>query len=398
MKHKDTFRIMTQAALSSDEWKVLGLLYQPIIGVLAFSLYHTFYHLLSQKNYQSEEFTNQFLIDLLNVKIDSLKEAKERLEAINLLSSFKDQNKYVYQLKSPLSPRGFLKDTVLGQFLLSEIGPSMYKNLTNIFKVNPVDLTGYVESTKNFDDVFKFESLDQPKDSSMYLGRKNNSGTKISNQIDYELFLEHLPDRFKKGNVMDLKVQDTIQKLVFIYQFSLDEMIKIYCDTVNDDGFIDTSRLSLKASMFYQVNNKLAKPVVKNSVEPNGVDEFVKYLNEVSPIRILEKYAKNDYQMMNTDTVMQLLERNQVEVGMINALLLHILKYKNGDLPNITYLEKVLETWMSRGVKTTKDAYIMILNNDQPVRKQKQTFKDQKENSPDWVQAYLKQLEDKVED
>ncbi len=398
MKQKDTFRIITQAALSSDEWKVLGLLYQPLIGVLAFSLYHTFYHLLSQKNYQSEEFTNQFLLDLLNVKIDSLKEAKEKLEAINLLSTFKDQNKYVYQLKSPLTPRGFLKDTVLGQFLLSEIGPTMYKNLTNIFKVTPMDLTGYVESTKNFDDVFKFVSLDGPKDSSLYLGRKNNGGTKISEQIDYELFVESLPDRLKKKNVMDLKVQETIQKLVFIYQFTLDEMVKIYIDTVNDDGFIDASRLGLKASMYYQLKNKNAKPVVTNTVEPTSEDGFVKYLNEVSPIRILENYAKNDYQFMATDTVMQLLERNQVEVGIINALLLHILKHKNGELPHISYLEKVLETWVSRGVKTTKDAYTMILNNDGPARKKKNTFTEQKENSPEWVQAYLKQLEEKEED
>src|SRR5690554_6186095 len=232
MKAKQTFSIIAQCALSSDEWKVLGLLYQPLMGHMAFSLYHTFYHLLNQKNYQSEVFTHQFLSDLLNEKYDALKEAREKLEALNLLSSFKDQEHLIYQLKSPLSPRGFFKDTVLGQFLQTELGPKMFQHITQLFKVEKVDLDPFQEVSKNFDDVFNFVGSSDYVDTAMYLGKRNNVGAIISEQINYEAFVEKLPDRVKKPSLLSWKTKDTIQKLIFVYQLSIDEMVDIYLKTV----------------------------------------------------------------------------------------------------------------------------------------------------------------------
>src|SRR5690606_30429549 len=184
MKARQTFTIMSQSALSSDEWKVLGLLYQPLMGTLAFSLYHTFYHLLNQKNYRSEVFTHQFLSDLLNEKYDKLKDAKDRLEALNLLSTYQDQEHFVYQLKTPLSPRGFFKDTVLGQFLATELGNKVFDQLQAVFKVEKMSLDNFEEITKNFDDVFNFVASNDYEDTSMYLGKRNNVGVKIAEQIN----------------------------------------------------------------------------------------------------------------------------------------------------------------------------------------------------------------------
>ncbi len=391
MKAKHTFSIITQSALSSDEWKVLGLLYQPLMGVLAFSLYHSFYHLLNQKNYQSEVFTHQFLSDLLNEKLDKLNEAKEKLEALNLLNSYQDQEHFVYQLKSPLTPRGFLKDTVLGQFLSTELGPKMFNQLTTLFKVDKVNLDGYQQITKNFDDVFNFVASDSYKDTTMYLGKRTNVGAKISDQLNYDAFVEKLPDRVKKPVLVSWNTKDTIQKLVFVYQLSMDEMVEVYLKTVQPNGDIDLGQLSFKAQAFYQ-DKKKDLPIVMDAKNLNGNGNQLHYLKTVSPIRIVENYAKDDYQLMATDTVMQLLERNQVEVGIINALLLHILKYKEGQLPHISYLEKVLETWLKKGIRTTEDAYNEVLNKENISIDNKPKSKKQ---NPEWVDAYLKELKEK---
>lgn len=391
MKAKQTFSIITQSALSSDEWKVLGLLYQPLMGVLAFSLYHSFYHLLNQKNYQSEVFSHQFLSDLLNEKFDKLIEAKEKLEALNLLNSYQDQEHFVYQLKSPLTPRGFLKDTVLGQFLATELGPKMFNQLTALFKVDKVNLDGYQQITKNFDDVFNFVASDSYKDTTMYLGKRSNVGAKISDQLNYDAFVEKLPDRVKKPVLTYHHTKDMIQKLVFVYQLSMDEMVEVYLKTVQPNGEIDLGQLSFKAQTFYH-DKKKDLPVVMDAKNLNGNGNQVHYLKTVSPIRIVENYAKQDYQLMATDTVMQLLERNQVEVGIINALLLHILKYKEGQLPHISYLEKVLETWLKKGIRTTEDAYNEVLNKENISVDSKPKSKKQ---NPEWVDAYLKELKEK---
>lgn len=396
MKAKSTFNIISQCALSSDEWKVLGILYQPIIGVLSFSLYHTFYHLLNTKNYQSEVFTHQFLMDLLNVKADELKASKEKLEAINLINTFEDGEHTVYQLKSPLSPRGFIQDTVLGQFLLTELGKKLYDQVTNLFKVEKIELTGYKEVTKNFDDVFNFIDSNHFYDSDVYLGKKSNLGARIKDQINYEAFVEKLPDRVKKPILMSRQTVDTIQKLVFVYQFSLDEIVDIYTKTVAPNGDIDLGSLSFKAQTYYQ-NKKKVLPVVSETKQLKGSESSINYLKSVSPMQVIEKYAKSDYQLMHTDTVMQLLERNQVEVGIINALLLHILKFKQGELPHITYLEKVLETWLKKGIRTTEDAYHEVLNKSSYETQNQTSKKTTKAKNPKWVDDYLEELKQEFE-
>jgi len=396
MKAKSTFNIISQCALSSDEWKVLGILYQPIIGVLSFSLYHTFYHLLNTKNYQSEVFTHQFLMDLLNVKAEELKASKEKLEAINLINTFEDGEHTVYQLKSPLSPRGFIQDTVLGQFLLTELGKKLYDQVTNLFKVEKIELTGYKEVTKNFDDVFNFIDSNHFYDSDVYLGKKSNLGARIKDQINYEAFVEKLPDRVKKPILMARQTVDTIQKLVFVYQFSLDEIVDIYTKTVAPNGDIDLGNLSFKAQTYYQ-NKKKVLPVVSETKQLKGSESSINYLKSVSPMQVIEKYAKSDYQLMHTDTVMQLLERNQVEVGIINALLLHILKFKQGELPHISYLEKVLETWLKKGIRTTEDAYHEVLNKSSYETQSQTSKKTTKAKNPKWVDDYLEELKQEFE-
>ena len=399
VKAKSTFNIISQSALSSDEWKVLGILYQPIIGVLSFSLYHTFYHLLNTKNYQSETFTHQFLLDVLNVKIDELKEAREKLEAINLLNTFVQGEHTIYQLKSPLSPRGFIQDTILGQFLLTEMGKKLYDQVTNLFKVEKIELTGYTEVTRNFDDVFNFIDSNHFYDSDVYLGKKSNLGARIKDQINYEAFVEKLPDRVKKPILMSRQTVDTIQKLVFVYQFSLDEIVDIYIKTVSPNGDIDLGNLSFKAQTYYQDKKKVL-PVVSETKQLNGKESSINYLKTVSPMQILEKYAKDDYQLMYTDTVMSLIERNQVEIGIINTLLLHILKFKDGHLPHITYLEKVLETWLKKGIRTTEDAYHQVLDKSSYENKTANyTAKTKpKAKNPEWVDQYLDELNAEFED
>ena len=148
---------------------------------------------------------------------------------------------------------------------------------------------------------------------------------------------------------------------MFVYQFSLDEIVDIYIKTVSPNGDIDLGNLSFKAQTYYQDKKKVL-PVVSETKQLNGKESSINYLKTVSPMQILEKYAKDDYQLMYTDTVMSLIERNQVEIGIINALLLHILKFKDGHLPHITYLEKVLETWLKKGIRTTEDAYHQVLD------------------------------------
>ena len=392
MKLRSTFKVLTSNTLSSDDFKVLVLLYQPLMGYLAYTLYQALYNLVNRQNYQSVALTHQFLSDLLNEKLEQITEAKNKLEALNLLETYEDSDNRIYVLKSPLTPRGFLKDTVLGQFLLTEIGQKNFAAITEHFKLEKIDLSQHQIISKQFDDVFKFVPMDHYKDDSTYYGKKTNGGAKITYHLNYDAFVEHLPDRVKKPVLMSFKTEDTIQKLVFVYQFTLDEMVDVYLKTVQPNGDIDLSQLAFKAQSYY-VNKKKELPVVSETKQDDEKNITIHYLKTVSPMRIIENYAKLDYQLMATDTVLELLSRNQAESGIINVLLLHILKYKEGELPHISYLEKVLETWFKKGIRTTEDAYELVLKRQEEEVKTKKVSKKKKQN-PKWVDEYLEELKE----
>jgi replication initiation and membrane attachment protein len=395
MKLKSTFKVLTSNTLSSDDFKVLILLYQPLIGYLAYALYQVLYNLVNRQNYQSQTLTHQFLTDLLNERLDQIKEAKEKLEALNLLETYKDQDDYVYVVKSPLTPRGFLKDTILGQFLLSEIGEKNFQMITEHFKIQKLDLSSYEPTTKQFDDVFKFEPMENYKDEALYYGKKTNGGAKITYHLNYDAFVEQLPDRVKKPILMNWKTEDTIQKLYFVYQFTMEEMVDVYLSAVKPSGDIDLANLAFKAQSFY-MNKKKELPVASETKLDDDKLKSIQYLKTVSPMKIIENYAnpKSNYQLMATDTVLELLSRKQVEVGIINVLLMHILKYKEGILPHVSYLEKVLETWFKQGIATTEDAFELVLRGDFEKGTTTTKGSKKKKQNPKWVDEYLQELKE----
>jgi replication initiation and membrane attachment protein len=107
----------------------------------------------------------------------------------------------------------------------------------------------------------------------------------------------------------------------------------------------------------------------------------------VSPKAIIQKYAKPDQRGLALSTASQLLERNDVDPGIINVILIFVLKNKDGVLPNVNYMEKVLADWLEKGVRTTEDAINRSVEIEN--RWQQQGTKTKKAAEPDWMDDYL---------
>jgi replication initiation and membrane attachment protein len=91
------------------------------------------------------------------------------------------------------------------------------------------------------------------------------------------------------------------------------------------------------------------------------------------------------------------MERNHIDLGVINVLLLFVLKRKDGILPHLHYLEKILNDWLSKGVATSTDAIEMTTQLESTY--QKKTYKKSVRVSvePDWLDAYLAELKKEEE-
>ena len=153
----DTFVVVNRTILNENDRKIISMLYQPIIGSVATSLYYTLWSDLDKTELLSMEYTHHHLMTSLRMKLDVIITARKKLEAVGLLKTFlkKDNvNNYVYELYSPISANEFFNHPVLNIVLYNNVGKKEYENLLKYFKVPKINLSSYNDITSSFDDVF----------------------------------------------------------------------------------------------------------------------------------------------------------------------------------------------------------------------------------------------------
>ena len=380
MKNSSTFSLQSQSDLSAADFKVLALLYQPLMGLEGQALYTTFYQLINKTNRNS--YTHTELFDLLNLKqIDFLK-IRNKLEALNLLQVFQKEDEFLYFMKAPLTAKQFLMDTVFGSYLQSEIGEKNLNLLTSMFKMDVLSTEGFENVTKSFDALYEFKSLSLLNVNYPLQGRTQNGGSHINYKFNYEAFVEHLPERLKNSQLLTEKFREQITKIAFVYQYDVSDMVAIYEAAAKSRQVINFSQLNLKAKQHYEQKNQLLTIKQKDITQTNLIDQ-------VSPQIIIQKYAKTDQQGIALSTATAMLERNSVEPGIINVILMLVLKHKDGILPTLNYMEVVLHDWLNKGVQTTEDALNYSTNLESQWEKKKSV---QKVSEPDWLDDYIKDL------
>ena len=384
MKNSSTFQIQSQSDLSAADFKVLALLYQPLMGLEGQALYTTFYQLINKTGRNS--YTHQELFDLVNIKqVDFLK-VRNKLEALNLLTVYQKEDIYLYFMKAPLTAKQFLMDTVFGSYLQAEIGEKNLNLLTEMFRIDIPSTEGYENITKPFDALYEFKSLSLLNVSHPLQGRVSNGGSHIKHQFNYESFVENLSERLKNSQLLTDKFREQINKISFVYQFDVSDMIAVYEGAAKNRQVINFANLNLKAKQYYEQKHQLLTIKKKDLPTPT-------LIGQASPQVIIQKYAKTDQQGIALSVATQLLETNSVEPGIINVILMLVLKHKDGILPNINYMEKVLHDWLNKGVQTTEDA----INYSASLETQYQEKAAQSKNKrtayePDWLEDYIAEI------
>lgn len=88
LRRSDIFIVSGEGFCSSIDYQVLTLLYQPIIGDSAFTLYLILMNLMDRQSLISEEYFHSDLESLLNRKLELIEQDRYKLEAIGLLVTF----------------------------------------------------------------------------------------------------------------------------------------------------------------------------------------------------------------------------------------------------------------------------------------------------------------------
>jgi hypothetical protein len=121
------------------------------------------------------------------------------------------------------------------------------------------------------------------------------------------------------------------------------------------------------------------------------VDQKIQALAMADPMMILDMYCKNIDDSLKKDVIKLYQDHMEVSTAILNAMLIFILKYKDGYIPHYTYMASALKQWLKH-VETPKDALLKLTRKKSNVIYKKMT-PSQKVSEPDWMKSFVKDLE-----
>lgn len=383
---KSQFNICSSFTLSWDDINCLVLLYQPIIGSEAMSLYFTLNSLISRKNLESETYSHIFLYDMLGLDEKKFLSLRHILEGIGLITTYKDDSSYVYLLASPLSPKKFLSDGVLGVMLCSKVGMDVFNSLRSNFKVVKLDKKNYKNITVSFDDVFSVDATSDlvSNDNDNYLiNKKNSRNIKILNyEFDMASFLKDIDQSHIETGVTN-EFKEKIIETAKVYSFDEGDMAGLFVESINSSGYFDEKILKKKAKILYTYKYKNDLPSFTNTKEFKSNDEIAAIEN-ASGEEFLSSILGSSYKKEDLATLNELNNCLNLNSSVIRILVMHVIRILKGKespdnplrMPPVSYFKKVADDWILEGTTDIYTAYNKyVLGIDATESKPKRVYK-----------------------
>ena len=241
----DTYTVLNKTVINDSDLRIISMLYQPIIGFAAVSLYFTLVDDLDKLEIMSEELTHHHLMSTMQLKLEDIVIAREKLEAVGLLKTYVKKgsvNNFAYLLFSPISAYDFFNHPILNIVLYNNLGKKEYDKLINFYKIPRVVLKDYEEVTASFDEVFssvRGNVLELNED----IEKKETNNIIISKGIDFNQLISSIPEASINDKCFNEETKELINALSFTYNLKTMDMQGLVMDSINEKGLIDKNKL-----------------------------------------------------------------------------------------------------------------------------------------------------------
>lgn len=410
----DTFIVVNRTILSEKDRKIISMLYQPIIGSIATSLYYTLWADLDKAEILSSEYTHHHLMSSLRIKMEHIVIARKKLEAVGLVKTYvkkSDVNSFVYELFSPISASEFFNHPILNIVLYNNIGKKEYENLLKYFKVPRINLSSYEDITSSFDSVFDsapgtiYDNLNEDL-------RVNKTGDiKIDKTFDFDLLISSVPSGVITNKTFSKEVKELINNLSFVYNLDEMEMKSSILSSIKENGLIDKVALRKNVKNYYKFSNenKLPKLVYKSQPEylksPVGSEskraKMIYVFENTSPYNFLRGRSNGAKPSTRDLGILEsLLNDFKLNPGVVNVLIDYVLKINNKKLTK-NFLEAIASQWKRLNIETVEEAMKAAEKEYKKMKKLNEMPKGQsigKENLPEWFDQNINKEKISVED
>ena len=391
----DTYIVVNKTVLNEEDKKIITMLYQPIIGYTAVSLYLTLIDDLNKIQIMSEDMTHHHLMTTMQLKLDDIVVAREKLEGIGLLKTYfkaGNINSYVYMLYSPVSASDFFNHPILNVVLYNNLGKSEYNKLVNYFKIPHFNLKEYEDITHSFKEVF---STINGKSEIVVndIANRNQNKLCLTGIIDFDLLISGIPSDMISERCFTNDVKELINNLAFTYHINEFQMQILVRDLINEKGMIDKTLLRKNCRTIYQIDNGGNLPTLIYSKQPDYLKKpsgdnskwakMVYTFENTTPYNYLKAQYKG---IEPTSRDLRLLEKLLIDYklnpGVVNVLISYVLKINNQKL-NKSYIETIVGQWKRLNVETVEDAMIVTEKEHKKLKKLVSKEKNiQKNNKP----------------
>lgn len=410
----DTYIVVNKTILSEQDKKKITMLYQPIIGHTAVSLYLTLIDDLEKREVMSDELTHHHLVSTMQLKLNDIVIAREKLEAVGLLKTYvkeENVNNYVYVLYSPLSVNDFLNHPILSVVLYNNLGKKEYEKLVNYFKIPRIVLKDYEDITASFSSVFTSVpgNLFTANDNII---SKNIGSIKMDDKIDFDLLISSIPKNIVNEKCFNDDVKSLINALAFTYNIDDFAMQGLVRNSLNENGMIDKNELSKNVRNYYEFENAGKLPTLIYSKQPdylksptgdtsNWAKQVYTFENVTPNDYLRSKYKNGEPTMRELQIIEDLMKKQKMKPGVVNVLISYVLKVNNNKFTR-SYVETVAAQWCRMNIETVEDAMKVAEKEHKKIKKLMEkdkngkTYaktKNVKEEVPSWFEKNIDKKE-----
>ncbi len=385
-------KITAHASLSQDQLHALSLLYLPVIGSEAYSLYMALYSLTDRSRLKSPTYPHAFLFDMLNMPQQTYLKARQTLEASGLLETFKGKEEYYMELFLPLSPESFIKDSPFGPYLKHEIGEERFEDLIAHFKITRTQKKRYEAVSVSFDEVFP--PMRNPVKTKAAYVQARSKKTEVKHATDIDLVLEAIPDTLLAASCRTKRFKEKLREMAYVYQLGEESLRDLIRQSLTKEKSVDFTRFRTLAQKEYQHQSPRR---IQKKADAYSLD----YFKSVHPKTMLEETTGMKVPAADLKVVETLITESGLPLEVLNVLIAYVLKELDNQFPVYNYFEKIVAEWKRANIETADDAIAHIEKKIQKRKQAKQAkpYKKRGREKPvdtdiDWFKDYLKDREE----
>lgn len=365
------YTISTASMLSSYDRKILTLLYQPLCGYGALSLYLTLWSKQESSKSLNKVHTHRNLFNSMGCTVNEFERFRDKLEGLGLLKTFvkeDDTPLYCYELYSPLSPQEFFRHELLGTLLKQRLEEEDFKELKSCFAVSKDKGRGYFDVSHNFNEVYHLDLEDTTSlkviiEDNEELENRNNG--KIEANFSLEIFLMILKENKIRKSLITSSFVELMESMATLYKLDEYEMCNVLLTSIEGIGSqerINYETFKRKCFEYRKVVKVSAKDVRALENKKQGISKKAEMLQELEPFQFLRiKQGNMEPSPQDIKLVEDLSLMSKLNPGVINVLLDYVMLNKQNTLP-YNYVMKIASSLARENITTAIEAMEYFTN------------------------------------